>query len=285
MRKIRQAVQRDLVQIEAALIQGTWQPPARRRRSALPPDEDRKDAAYVEDYAEAWEQKKVADGLSPNTIRSYSTHLNAHIVPALGYLLVREITTEHVQRMLERMEDVSPKLRQNVKATLSSLLTSAKKDRLIEHRPELPTVKGGVRSPHIAVHELSNQQTLDLIAATTPDSGAMIAFASWCTMRVGEITALKRKWVDTEQWAVGIMQALKRDVKGQPQVGLPKSGRTRIVTIPEIARPAILAHLETFEGGPDDWLFPRKRKLQTICIVCQIWHNLRLWKRMILHSP
>lgn len=99
---------------------------------------------------------------------------------------------------------------------------------------------------------------LDLIVAALPSKyRALVLLASWCALRFGEATELRRRDVDLDSGVVRIRRGVVR-VDGQYVVGEPKSAAgIRDVAIPPNIIPALSRHLEEHVGqDPDALLFP-----------------------------
>jgi integrase len=85
----------------------------------------------------------------------------------------------------------------------------------------------------------------------------MILLASWCGLRFGELTELRRKDVDVEDGVIRIRRGVVR-TEGGFKTGTPKSvAGSRDVTIPPHLLPAIKDHLvDHVEPGDESLLFP-----------------------------
>ena len=85
----------------------------------------------------------------------------------------------------------------------------------------------------------------------------MVLLASWCALRFGELTELRRYDIDLKAGKVMIRRAAVV-VNGEIVVGTPKSSAgVRDVAIPPHLLPAVREHLATFaEWGKDGLLFP-----------------------------
>ncbi len=85
----------------------------------------------------------------------------------------------------------------------------------------------------------------------------MVLLASWCALRLGELTELRRMDIDLSQEVIRVSRAVVR-VNNEFRVTTPKSDAgTRDVAIPPHLIPAIEDHLAKHVGErPDSLLFP-----------------------------
>ena len=84
----------------------------------------------------------------------------------------------------------------------------------------------------------------------------MILFASWCALRFGELTELRRGDVDLSHAKVRVARGVTW-IDGKPTIGTPKSNAgIRDVAIPPHLMPAVRQHLQDHVGwGKDALLF------------------------------
>ena len=84
----------------------------------------------------------------------------------------------------------------------------------------------------------------------------MILLASWCALRFGELTELRRGDVDLSHAKVGVARGVTW-IDGKPTIGAPKSNAgIRDVAIPPHLMPAVRQHLQDHVGwGKDALLF------------------------------
>lgn len=85
----------DLAAIRGEVLAGTWTPPKPRKRGVKSP-RIISGRATVEEYGRAWLVDLERADASPNTLRTYRSNLNAHIVPAIGGLLLDEVGTADI---------------------------------------------------------------------------------------------------------------------------------------------------------------------------------------------
>jgi integrase len=88
----------------------------------------------------------------------------------------------------------------------------------------------------------------------------MVELATWCALRFGEVTELRRGDLDLKNGRLHVRRAVAW-VRGKPVVGTPKSSAgIRDVAIPPHLIPAVRKHLaDHVEWGKDALLFPAVR--------------------------
>jgi integrase len=99
---------------------------------------------------------------------------------------------------------------------------------------------------------------LEAIAAEMPEKyRAMVLLASWCALRFGELTALRRKDIDVADGSVRVRRAVVRTKSGF-KIEPPKSAAgVRDVAVPPHMMAALEDHMaKHVEPQPDALLFP-----------------------------
>ena len=62
-----------------------------------------KAAVKTGDWINTWIEKHKAPKLAPSTLTSYRNNFRVHIKPYVGEVALRELTTYHIQKMLDSM--------------------------------------------------------------------------------------------------------------------------------------------------------------------------------------
>jgi len=241
-----------LAQRQADITRGAWPPPA----GTAP-------AVRVPTFRE-WAAVCLRDRpLAAKTRENYAGLLR-HIEPAFGALPLTAITTSAV-RAWNRHLDTGPTQRANAYVLLASIMRSAVREHLI---PASPCVlQGATTRKRQHKIEPADQYQIDAIATAMPDRlRMMVELAAWCALRLGELTALRRRDIemdpDLKHGAVLVRRSvvwLRSD--GLPHVKGPKSeAGERDVEIPPHLLPSLERHLERHVlPGRDALLFPAGR--------------------------
>jgi integrase len=195
------------------------------------------------DFLDLWLKDVVQVKVEPKTLENYKSHVERHIKPALGRLILTEITTPVIQRfctsVLFQQKELAPTSVRVIYQTLRGALNVAINWKLIRENPArgvvLPknqkTTGQAIRMENLkAVMYAEKPAWLDLcimIAATTG-------------LRRSEIAALR--WRDVD-WETSQLHVRKKRIRlaGSVVEGNPKSRRSlRAVPLSEITRHSLL---------------------------------------------
>ncbi len=234
--------ERTLSMIEIQLAQDDWADPKRG-------------AVKLADYAEQWIIQRP--GLRPSTTQLYRRLLKNYVVPHLGEMPLNKITTAVVREW--RATLLSTGLSQTMTAKAYRLLrailmTAAAEDRLITRNP--CQLRGADKEHSEERPVLSVAQVLAL-AELMPyrKYRALILITAFCSLRWGEVTALRRCDVAPDGSWVRISSQFI-DLVGRGLVRTPPKSRAgaRTVTVPAAIRPDMIAHLRDFVAPASDAL-------------------------------
>lgn len=245
------------------------------RKAWVPPEADEQPVPKLtfETYSKTWMAQR---DLKDRTRQHYDKLLEDHIVPTFGGLPIASITADDVRAWHAKLGAKTPTLRAHCYGLMRTIMGTALSDGKIKVNPCVIRGAGSARR----VHKI-RPATLDEIATIAEEMPeryrAMVLLASWCALRFGELTELRRRDIiivepTEDQLAnaaasgaeppepygvVRVERAVVRVDEGF-QITTPKSdaGR-RDVEIPPHLLPAIKDHLEKFVGpDKDDLLFP-----------------------------
>ena len=237
-----------LSQERRSIDAGTWTPPARRNTSR---------PATLGAFAPRW----LADRqLKPRTRDLYRRLLDQKILPTLADAALKDITTLTVRDWYATLDPDQPTRRAHAYALLRTILGSAVTDGLIAVNP--CHIRGAGASKRKHQIEIATPDQLQTIIEALPDRyAAMILLATWCALRFGELTELRRGDIDLKRGRIHVRRAVTW-VDGQPIVGAPKSDAgIRTVAFPPHLVPAVRDHLaEHTAWGKDALLWPAAQK-------------------------
>jgi integrase len=234
--------ERTLSMIETQLAQDDWADPKRG-------------AIKLAGYAERWITERP--GLRPSTAQLYRRLLANYVEPALGEFLLNKITTAVVREW--RATLISGGLSQTMAAKAYRLLrailmTAAVEDRLIARNP--CQIKGADKEYADERPVLSVAQVLAL-AELMPYQKyrTLILVTAFCSLRWGEVTALRRCDVAPDGSWIRINSQFI-DLVGHGLVRTPPESRAgaRTVTVPAAIRPDVVAHLRDSVAQASDAL-------------------------------
>ncbi|MFI9534985.1 tyrosine-type recombinase/integrase [Nocardia fusca] len=215
-------------------------------------------------YADQWLAHRT---LKPRTRQHYRQLLDAHILPALGHLPLATITPADVRTWHATTLTGKPTMRAHAYSLLRTIFNTAVAEELADANPCRIHSAGSAKR----VHRIrpATVAELETITQAMPERyRAMILLASWCALRFGELTELRRRDIQfgTEEvdgeppsrWAeIRVRRAVVR-VGGEFVVGTPKSDAgIRDVHVPPHLVPMLEDHLADFVAAqPDSLLFP-----------------------------
>jgi integrase len=234
--------ERTLSMIEAQVAQDEWADPKRG-------------AVKLNGYAERWITERP--GLRPSTAQLYRRLLANYVDPHLGEFSLNKITTAVVREW--RATLIAGGLSQTMAAKAYRLLrailmTAAVEDRLITRNP--CQIKGADKEHSEERPVLTVAQVLAL-AELMPyrKYRALILITAFCSLRWGEVTALRRSDVALDGSWVRINSQFI-DLVGHGLVRTPPKSRAaaRTVTVPAAIRPDVVAHLRDFVAPASDAL-------------------------------
>jgi integrase len=226
---------------EADIIKDNW----------LDPDVGR---VLFADYARVWVAERP--NLRPKTLQLYKGLVRIHLVPGLGSFAVADITSPRVRRWRNNLlnSGVGPVTVAKAYRLLKAIMTTAVDDQLFRRNPCRIKGAGAEKSPERPVLTLSQVFTLaDAFADRRYRLPVLLAV--FCSLRWGELAALRRKHIDVAACLVRVEAAVVELTNGALVTGPPKSASgVRWVSIPPFLLPDVIEHLEQFTGAADDQL-------------------------------
>lgn len=228
-----------------------WTPPATRHAAK------HAKGATLREYAPTWLDKhRRADGepLKPRTLAHYRNLLDARILPELGDLPMTALDATTLAAWRDNLPN-TPTMNAHAYALLRGILTAAAKR---DPRITPPAIPGAAKAKTRHKVEPATLAELATIVENMPDRHRLaVLLMSWCALRFGEVTELRRQDVDLRRGKLRIRRAVVL-VEGERIVSTPKSAAgVRDVTIPPHLVPIITDHLERFaQPGPSGLLFP-----------------------------
>jgi integrase len=227
------------------------------RKRWAPPQDTPPAVVTFGGYAQGWLAQR---DLKPRTREHYAKLLDEHLIPAFGPTALSTITPESIRYWHAGIGAKTPTLRAHCYGLLRTVLATALTDGLIAANPA--HIKGaGTTKRAITIRPLTVPELAKLTEAMPDRYQAMILLASWCALRFGELTELRRRDVDIDMDAgrgvIHVERGVVRTADGFA-VGPPKSdaGRRRVAIPPHLLE-AVQGHLAA-HVGPDDneLLFP-----------------------------
>jgi integrase len=146
-----------------------------------------------------------------------------HLSPVLGTLTIQEITEPHVRRWRKTLLDSGVGEVTVAKAyrLLKAILSTAVDDGMIRRNPCRIKGAGQEQSPERPV--LTIRQVFDLTDAVDARYRLLILLAVFCSMRWGELAALRLRHIDLARATVLIEASVVELSDGSRVIGPPKS--------------------------------------------------------------
>lgn len=221
------------------------------------------------DLAERWlSQLRAESRLEITTINEYERVLNKLIIPPLGALRLRKLTTARIDTVLQDLREQSLNRQRKAKVITAAMLEMA--------------VRHGALDVNPARHTASAQRHAAKRRSLTPDDLATVraAVRAWTTedrpgpratsdmadiidlmlatgARIGEVLALR--WSDISFEAASPTLSINGTIKNEPSKGTYRKaiGRSRTVVLPEFAV-VLLRRRSTRGGASTDPVFPTR---------------------------
>jgi integrase len=210
----------------------------------------------VGDYLVRWlDRQERHSQLKPSTVRMYRRYVDADLVPALGRLQLVNLRKYHVAQLVADLQDAGrgPVTIKRIHATLSSALSDAEEENLIDDNPA-----ARVRLPRIEKKRIQVWEPVEagafLDAATEHRLGALFEIAVLTGMRRGELCGLR--WSDVDlpgrklKVRVQLVQVGKDIVEGTIKTD---AGQDRTVALSDRAVAALVAWQIQQTGEREQW--------------------------------
>jgi integrase len=213
----------------------------------LPKSKD--DGTYVEpndltvaDYLERW-LRDVQARVAAKTFERYSEIVKKHLTPALGAHPLAKLAPLHLFEFYAKAlaRPLSARTVLHLHRVLSAALKQAVRWNLAARN-----VADAVAPPKVARQEiaaLDEKQTGQLLEAAKGHAlYAPVLLAVTTRLRRGELLALRWQDVDLDAGTLTVARSLEETKANGLRFKSPKSGRSRVVTLPQIAIAALKRH-------------------------------------------
>lgn len=247
-----------LRKVQTQIDDGTWESAVAKRARK---EAESRDRLTLRPYADAW---LAGRNLTGRTRTHYRSLLDEHILPTFGELEVRAITPTTVRSWHASLLVDRPTIRAHAYSLLRAICTTAVSEEVLEANPCRVRGAGNTKRVHDPV-VLSLAELEALVAAMPERHRLLVLLASWCAMRWGELTELRRSDIVIEHEGeaptygmIKVRRAVTRvfsDGTGEFVIGRPKSDAgIRDIVIPPHLLPLVEDHLREFTGAKADAL-------------------------------
>lgn len=206
-------------------------------------------------YGERWINEHPS--LEQSTSERYISAFRLYLLPYLGHLAINEIDAASVRQWYsQRLRE--GKGRPSVAKAyrlLRAMLNTAVDDDLVSRNPCRVRGAGEDGSPERPT--LRVDQVYSVLSEMPERFRAMVLLATFTTLRLGELAALRRRDLDLTQGWVTVSRGLVELSTGRLVIKGPKSDAgNREVGIPTELLPELRKHVEWFaQPGPDGHVF------------------------------
>lgn len=207
----------------------------------------------LSDYSRTWLSQRQ---LRPRTRELYEGLLRRHILPSLGKLALRDVTSSRIRQWhADRLAAGSPGPSTVSKAyrLLHAIFQTALQDDLIPKNPCVLRGASTERPPERPTASVA--QVFELADAIEPQFRAMILLATFAGLRLGELRALRCDRLDLLHRRVHVVEQFQQLSDGTQLLGPPKTAAgLRRVAIPEAIVPDLEEHLHRFAADGEQGL-------------------------------
>jgi integrase len=185
------------------------------------------------DFLDEWKNKYAIEHLSPNTLDTYESILNAYILPVFANKRLDEIKPIHIINYLESLKNarkdgkeggLSSSSIQYHHRVLKNIFSRAKEWKLIKSNPVESVKKPKVDQKITDVYTTEEVQQLFKLLEDEPiHQRLIITLAITCGMRRGEILGLQWKDLDFTTNTIHIRHSLYYTKKHGYQLKTPKT--------------------------------------------------------------
>lgn len=213
--------------------------------------------------AEGWLSRPRREEYKPRTVAHYRTILESFIYPRFGDSLVSAITPDDIGEWYAALPKSSPTYRAHTYSLMKSIMAYAVAKGAATSNP--CQIQGASATRRVKKIQPATLTELERLAAAMPRKyQPLVLLASWCALRFGELTELRRKDIQlpdpkrgTTDATIYVRRGVVR-VDGGYVVNAPKSDAgTREVAIPPHLVPMLRAHLDRMPTKiPDALIFP-----------------------------
>lgn len=193
-------------------VYGSTQAEVRKKLAQITVDIDqnayiRPQHVTVSTWMKNWQENYLGN-LKYNTIKTYKSAIDNHIIPSLGATKITDLTTDHIQRMLNRTK-LSPSSVKWIYAILHHALQQAVSNKIISYNPADACVLP--RKPKRDMVVLSADNVGKYLSALENDNMQYpITVTLFAGLRLGEVLGLTWNDVDYNASSIHVRQQLMR---------------------------------------------------------------------------
>lgn len=211
----------------------------------------------LNDYA----RRIIENKPKPKTVEGDLQSWNTHVAPYLGTIRVADLTTSQVNawHSERKQSGVGDRALSKAYAVLRNVLNCAVNEELRQTNP--CKIKGGGSTHSVERPTLTPEQVTALAEAVEPRYRALVLVMTYCLLRKGEATALRRsdlhKDLRTGVWTLTVNRKVQDQPGGGWRYGTPKTkAGVRTLIIPQTIVAILEQHLNAYvEPGNNSLVF------------------------------
>jgi integrase len=237
---------------------------------------------------EQWEPATLPT-MKVGTARYYGKQLRRHILPTLGKTRLCDFTRVKVQSFLaeKRAAGLSGSSVHGLRTALSKVLQAAVDWNFLELNPAR-AIRIGDRGPKTERLYLNPLEVLRLLAALPEPCHTIVVIAVLTGMRIGEILALRWKYLDLVRGSIQIRETVSEGIFGSPKT---RSGRRDVPMSDRVREAFEVQRARSRQTSPEDLVFATRnqtplnpknllrRVLRPTCDALKLpaitWHSFR----------
>ncbi len=195
------------------------------------------------EYLDGWIEEYGKANLRPNTIRGYRSNITNHIIPHLGQIQLRNLTSPMINTMVLAIIDsgLSENSAKYVHRTLSVALECALKNRYIDYNPAKSIMKKFGRGNETPKPYTVTEMKSLLGAVANSEWEMVIMLGGLYGLRISEILGLRWKNIDLESSVFTVCEQLPDNLPAGTtlvtEMAPLKAGEKRELPITDSAMP------------------------------------------------
>lgn len=215
------------------------------------------DNTTVAEFAQIWLDVYKRPSVKPQTVEHIVGLLNAHILPVIGAMRVRDVRPADCARVLSQSQNLARATQDRVRSRMKEMFECARENRIVYENPVTRGVKASGRGPAERVPLSPEQLEAVANAALSKGDEALYTFILLCGyagLRASEALGLHTDNVDTDAGVIYVREQYDRTAGTTPVLKTESSRRD--VPMP----PVLLLHMTRLKRVRPGYLFPVQTK-------------------------
>ncbi len=235
-RKLRSYLEKRLLEFEIEIEAGEYIRPEK---------------TLFKEFVKEWEKKYARENLGGQTLQSYKSNLDNHILPVFGNKRLEQIKTMHIVNFLDglqrkdgKKEPMSSSTKKYIYRVMKNILDRAVEWKLIKENPVSSVKKPKEKKKEINVYTEEEVEELFRVAQNRSlHWRVFVTLALAAGLRRGELLGLEWKHIDLEEGNLYVKQTIVRGIDNKPLIKEPKTERS---TRPISLSPSIITELKAY---------------------------------------